>query len=391
MAGKKSVIETGVDKLVTLVNDREKISVKDAAKELGVSVASIEEWSDFLEEEGIISVQTHLATVYIVRKQIGKKELAEKVAAVRDEKEEFLRDVESSVNAIERDHEEIKLVDNEFRKIKSLIEHNFEDLSGKLKKLEDFRKTHSDIESKRREMESEYTKKIGSLEGNLKKDEKEYKRVIDTIEQELEEMKKERARIETMKVSEKVIQDKVSEINRMVASVQKEIQKENEQLDVDEERLKKSEGYAKKIRDDIDSNSREIDDITKKMHAARKEVEELEKDFMKDVSLLGKGDLEKLGVYKEGKVLLEKFHKFFSQTKEVEELIRNAERSEEELSAQFDKLSKKTRAFSVVTSVPEVKKQIAALRTELLAIESKKSSLSSNLKKLRGLMRSVTK
>lgn len=391
MAGQKSVIETGVDKLVTLVNDREKISVKDAAKELGVSVASIEEWADFLEEEGIISVQTHLATVYLVRKQISKKELAEKVAAVRDEKEEFLRGVESSINAIQRDHEEIKLVDTEFRKIKGLIEKNFDELSEKLKKLEDFRKTHSDIEDRRRALESEYQKKIDGLEGNLKKDEKEYKRVIESIEQEIAEMKKERAHIEHMKASEKVLQDKISDINKMIAGVQKEIQKENEQLEVDEERLKKAEDHAKKIRDDIESNSTEIDDITKKMHASRKEVEELEKDFLKDVALLGKGDIEKLGVYKEGKMLLQKFHHFFSQTKEVEDLIRKAEREEEELNVHFMKLEKKAQAFSVLTSVSDIKKQIVALRSELKDIESKKKVLSAKLKKLRSLMRSVTK
>ena len=43
-----SIIETGVDKLVNLVNRKGKIASEDAAKELGVSTTVVMEWVDFL-------------------------------------------------------------------------------------------------------------------------------------------------------------------------------------------------------------------------------------------------------------------------------------------------------------------------------------------------------
>ena len=49
-----SIIETGVDKLVSLINAKGRVSSQDAAIQLGVSTIVIMEWADFLEEEGIL-------------------------------------------------------------------------------------------------------------------------------------------------------------------------------------------------------------------------------------------------------------------------------------------------------------------------------------------------
>ncbi|MBU2561146.1 MAG: hypothetical protein KKD17_02530 [Nanoarchaeota archaeon] len=391
MAGKKSVIETGVDKLVRLISERKKISVKDAAKELGVSVSSVEDWADFLEEEGIISIQTQFATVYLVEKKIGKKELEEKVKAVREEKDEFMKRVESSINALARDREEIKLIDGEFKQIKDLLESNFSRLHKKLEKLEDFRKSHRTIELKRKGLEDDYGKKIKEMEDKLRKEQKEYHDLLDSLDQELEQIKKERESLTQMRASEKELQSKVGEINRMLEQVKKEIDKENQQISVDEERLKRSEGVAKRIKQEMESDSKGLEEISRQVKVSRKELEALEKEFVKDLDSLGKGDLEKIGSYKDSKQLIDKFKSFFEQSKEVDKLIQGAEKEEDELSEHFGKLIKKAQAFSVMTSAPEVKKEIEDLRKELEAIESKKALLASQLKKLRAVVRSVVK
>ena len=47
-------IKTEVDSLVSLVNTEGRISVKDAARKLGVPVGTISEWAAFLEEDNVI-------------------------------------------------------------------------------------------------------------------------------------------------------------------------------------------------------------------------------------------------------------------------------------------------------------------------------------------------
>ena len=391
MAGKKSVIETGVDKLVRLVSEHGKISVKDAARELGVSVSSVEEWADFLEEEGIISIQAKFATVYLVEKKISKRDLVEKVKTVRAEKESFVRRIESSINALERDHEEIKLIDSEFGKIKSLLEGRFLKLSEKLDRLEDFRKSHRQIGVKCRELESDYEKKLKDLDNRLRKEEKSYKEVLAKVDEELANIKKEREKVEQMKIAEKDLHSQVEHLNRQIGHIRDEIEKENKQLEIDEQRLKRSADTAESIRKDVESTSKELDDVSKQFSASRKEIESMEKTFLKDVERLSKGELDKIGTYKESKDIVEKFRKFFDQTREVEEMIHKAEKEEEELKSHFEKLAKKVQAFTAVTSVPEIKNEMSALHNELSEIESRKKLLAVNLMKLRSVVRSIIK
>jgi len=391
MAGKKSVIETGVDKLVRLVNERKKISIKDAAKELGVSVSSIEDWADFLEQEGIISIETQLTTVYLVEKKLGKKELVEKLEEVKEQKEDFANRVESSVNALERDFDETKLIDSEFRKMKDALQDNFAKLSDKLEKLEDFRKTHRQIEMKSQELENAYSKKINELDDHLSADQKRYEEIMSSIESEVGKLQKEKDQLEQMKSSEKVLESKVGEINRMLSQIRSEIDKSNEQLSVDEERIKKSAELAKRIKDDLASTSKDISEMSSRVKSSRKDLEVMEKEFLKDIEKLGSGDLDKIGPYKESKELMNKFQMFFNQTKEIEKMISEAEAEEQDLRKEYESLIKKVKVFSALSSVPEINKDFEEMHKELAQIEVKKSILSDHMKKLRNILRSVVR
>lgn len=389
MAGKKSVIETGVDKLVKLIAERKKVSVKEAAKELGVSVASIEEWADFLEEEGIISIQAHFAKVYLVEKKISKKDVAAKVKAVRDEKDSFARRVDSSINALQRDHEEIKLIDSEFKKVKSMLEDKFSKLGRKLDMLEDFRKSHREIGQKCDDLEKNYDEKLNQLESRLKKQEKAYHDTLGDVEDEIKKIREEREKVTEMKVTEEDLKSKVDKINGMIDNVRREIEKENEQLEIDEKRLRESEEIAKKIKAELEGTSKELEEASKQFAASRKELEDMEKSFISDVENLKKGDFEKIGPYKESRQLADKLKHFFEQSKQIEEMIQKAEKEDSELREHFNRLGKKVQAFSAVTSVPEIKEEMSSLKDELLEIESRKKVLGEQLKKLRGFVRSA--
>ena len=62
------VITTNADDLVELVKAKKEIPMSDAAKQLKVSLATIEAWAGFLEEEGILTIKYKLTTPYLVEK-----------------------------------------------------------------------------------------------------------------------------------------------------------------------------------------------------------------------------------------------------------------------------------------------------------------------------------
>ena len=59
------LITTGVDALVRLVKEKEKIELAIAAKTLGIPQSTIEDWAHILEEEGIISIDYSLTKIYL--------------------------------------------------------------------------------------------------------------------------------------------------------------------------------------------------------------------------------------------------------------------------------------------------------------------------------------
>jgi len=80
----EQVIRTGVDKLIAFLEGREKASVLDAAAALGVSVDTLQNWVDFLVEEGILGIEYKFTKPFIYlnkeeetkAKKIGEEELS---------------------------------------------------------------------------------------------------------------------------------------------------------------------------------------------------------------------------------------------------------------------------------------------------------------------------
>ncbi len=73
MPEKEGIMETDVDALMSLLKTKKKISIKDAAKELGVKSSVVEEWARYFEEEGLVKINYKFTTPFI-EWQEGKEE-----------------------------------------------------------------------------------------------------------------------------------------------------------------------------------------------------------------------------------------------------------------------------------------------------------------------------
>ena len=67
-------ITTAVDSLVKLVNQKGKISLDNASKELGLPQNIINEWASFLDQEKIIHLEYKFTTPYLMSKKSMSKE-----------------------------------------------------------------------------------------------------------------------------------------------------------------------------------------------------------------------------------------------------------------------------------------------------------------------------
>lgn len=78
-----SYIETGIDKLVSLVQSKKKISVENAAKELSLSPSQVMKLGSLLEESGLIEVKYGILGTYLVTKELSGKEIEEKTKELK--------------------------------------------------------------------------------------------------------------------------------------------------------------------------------------------------------------------------------------------------------------------------------------------------------------------
>jgi len=92
------LITTGVDALVRLVKDRQKIELEEASSALNIGQETIEEWARVLEEEGILRMEYHLTHVYLV----WVKPSGEAVATETESFREAKKGIEAEVEEVRR-------------------------------------------------------------------------------------------------------------------------------------------------------------------------------------------------------------------------------------------------------------------------------------------------
>ena len=131
-----SVIETGVDKLVKIIKERGKIALSDAAKELGVSTTVIQEWVDFLEDEGIISVEYRMTKPFLVDRKLTKKEIESKAKEFENKKDVFVRKAEVNLSFLEKQAGELKSIKGEFDRLKNELGMQLDTVRNDLNELE---------------------------------------------------------------------------------------------------------------------------------------------------------------------------------------------------------------------------------------------------------------
>src|SRR3989338_108149 len=86
MPSEQFLIETGIDRLVKLVKESRKVSLHEAAKKLGVSLQIINEWANFLEEEGVIRIHYVFTMPYLELKNMPVTDIAKKETEITNKK-----------------------------------------------------------------------------------------------------------------------------------------------------------------------------------------------------------------------------------------------------------------------------------------------------------------
>jgi len=87
------LITTGVDALVRLVKEKQRIELEDASSTLNIPTETLEEWARILEEENILRIEYRLTKIYLTWLKPSDEELSSERESFYEEK----KDVETKV------------------------------------------------------------------------------------------------------------------------------------------------------------------------------------------------------------------------------------------------------------------------------------------------------
>ncbi|MGC8929394.1 MAG: hypothetical protein ACP5OZ_02610, partial [Candidatus Woesearchaeota archaeon] len=159
-----ALIETEVDKLLELLKERKKVSISEAAKKLGLDNKTIEEWADFLEEEGVIKIEYTLTTPVLVLKEINEDQIKNKEKELNLKKSILLGKSENLAKNIEKNEQYFKELKAEFDKIKKYLGKDADNIQKELKEIEEYNNLKKRSYEEINKQKKEYEKKIEELQ-----------------------------------------------------------------------------------------------------------------------------------------------------------------------------------------------------------------------------------
>jgi len=123
------LITTGVDALVRLVKEKQRIELEDASSILNIPQETIEDWSRVLEEEGILRIEYRLTRVYLVWIRPSEEEVAQ-------EKESFYQERAAIEGEVGQIKSKISSESGELEGLKESFDKFYSKVYGRMDELE---------------------------------------------------------------------------------------------------------------------------------------------------------------------------------------------------------------------------------------------------------------
>ena len=377
-------IETGVDKLVSVVQQKKRISVDDAARELGVGPLIVQEWAEFLEEEGIISIDYKLNKAYLVERRLTAQEAEVKARALEDEKDVMVRKIDTSISRLDYDVNGLDTLKKEFEFIKKDLGGDIDKVRGQIEELAKYESFKKTIDAKLKEQQKEFQDMLEKAHTQIDAESKKYNEILTEIDAEKGKILTERKSVEETKGAEEALKQKLSAIEGIMESIKEKSGLENVRIAASEQHLKRLETLSVQVKHDLESKrSKEIDPLLKLSQQHERKIKEMQEDIIKKAAET-KSVIERSAA--KGQEASKRFMAFFDKRVKIESILTEIDKEHDDLKNELGLLKKKAIAFSISARKVDPE-QMKDIERKFAEIESKKAWFKEQLGKLTTLMK----
>lgn len=378
-------ITTGVDRLVEIISEKKRIELEAAAKILGVGKDVVQEWAQFLEEEGIVTIDYNLSKVWISERKINKEDVLTNVKEISSEKEAFTRKIDVAINSIKEETSDFELIRTEFLNIQGNIKEEIDVLKKQLAELDRYEGLRKNLGKDIESQKNDYDSFSREIQEKLKVDMQKYEQLrliiakekenIDQYAKKIEELIKLRTDYErtifSLKESLKNIDKVVGDYKKRFEEANKVVKNYKLSLDILDKGLvdQKNNFITKKI-DVLKANE---DRLFRNQLVLEKQIREKTINMESHAGLSDK--------------LHQSFEGFFSKNISTEKLISEIENEKLSLIKDLEELKLKVQAFTLLTSNSSIKSELKDIEDKIRRFELRKQSIKSKIAQLVSLFK----
>ncbi|MFH1174514.1 MAG: hypothetical protein V1725_05230 [archaeon] len=360
-------ILTGPDKLIELVSKEKKITVDKAAKELGVSVDVIKDWALFLEEEGLITVEYSLSTMFLEERRLSKSEVAKKTKEYLSHKESFIRKVETSLNNLEDSADAISRFRKEFEEVRNGLAQEIEKVKNELLELKQYEDMKHNLDTELDKQRMDYAKKIDDAHRQLGSEEKRFMQLIGDVKNTEGTMTSEEKKVISLEAQEEAIRKRIDEMQGRLKLVRDDLNKERATFKYSEEHLEKLRKVAEEILGSLSRMKKKfIDplveaqfDHERKIQAAQDAVLRKARQTQRQLQSGTPVDVSK------------RFERFFEKQKELDDILKKMDEERLQLKMEYEQLIKKASVFDSMKSSTSTKDYVKDLENAYEELEKR--------------------
>ncbi len=377
-------IETGVDKLVALVEEKKRITLEDAARELGVSTVIVQEWADFLEEDALISIEYSLSKVWLVERKLSEKEIHKKEKEYVHRKDAFIRKVETTLHQLDKDTDSFEKMRNDFVQLRKDLGGEIDFVKNELKELKYFDDLKKSIDEDIKKQREEYEKMLHESHLKIKAEEHRFQEVLAQLNREKEKVRSEKKDLATLEDQEEMMLLKLDEMNKLMDSLRKKIKEEHRDVNISEENVQKLSDLVAHFEHRLkEQKHKAVVPLLKMSEDHRMKILAMQEDILKK---LEKKKSELSGFKRETKRAHDKLKVFFDKKESVEKLFKKIEADKKAIKDEYSHLISKASAFKALTKKDDMYKYIKELDEEYKRIEKHKSFLTRQIDALSDLL-----
>jgi chromosome segregation ATPase len=373
-------IETGVDKLVEIINKKKKVSLGEAAKELGVSEPIIQEWADFLEDEGLISVQESLSTTYLSERKLTKGEVEKKTKEYSSKKDAFIAKVETALSSLQNESEGLGKIKIEFEKLKDAIGGDIDLVKEELSELRHYEDLKKNIDKEILQQRLDYQSMIDSAKKKISEEKKKYEGLLDSMGVDKSSIEESKVELSFLTKRAENLQKRVEALQDILTSINQDINKQRalitESLDNLQSKTKESEHLRKDMKSRMEL---EMEPIIHRMKDNEEKVLAVQNAVLQKIMRKHK----EINQYKlESSEAADKLRAFFDRRAKISELITSIENEKKGIELELNSLAEKARRFNLSMKSTDTKKFVKELQESLNKVEKKKTGMRTMLESL---------